>query len=108
MTSQSIGKGALLGGHGKKTFTKRSHKLVKDPFLGLTRPSIRRLARRGGVKRLSADVYDHMREICKIYLENILQRTIIYTEHARRKTISVLDIIYALKCVGYPLYGFNN
>jgi histone H4 len=31
-----------------------------------------------------------------------------YTEHARRKTVSAMDVVYALKRQGRTLYGFGG
>jgi histone H4 len=39
--------------------------------LGITKPAIRRLARRGGVKRISGLIYEETRGVLKIFLENV-------------------------------------
>ena len=47
------GKGGKGGKSGKgygKSGAKRIHRMTKDVILGITKPAIRRLARRGGVK----------------------------------------------------------
>jgi histone H3/H4 len=31
-----------------------------------------------------------------------------YTEHAKRKTVTAMDVVYALKRQGRTLYGYNN
>jgi hypothetical protein len=31
-----------------------------------------------------------------------------YTEHARRKTVTAMDVVYALKRQGKTLYGFGG
>jgi hypothetical protein len=40
-------------------------------YLGITKPAIRRLARRGGVKRISGLIYEETRGVLKIFLENV-------------------------------------
>lgn len=75
---------------------------------GITKPAIRRLARRGGVKRLSGLIYDEVREVLKAFLENIIRDAVTYTEHARRKTVTAMDVVYALKRQGRTLYGFGG
>lgn len=40
-------------------------------WLGITKPAIRRLARRGGVKRISGLIYEETRGVLKIFLENV-------------------------------------
>ena len=47
-----------IGGKGGKGLgkggAKRHRKILRDNIQGITKPAIRRLARRGGVKRISA------------------------------------------------------
>jgi len=47
------GKGLGKGG------AKRHRKILRDNIQGITKPAIRRLARRGGVKRISASMSTH-------------------------------------------------
>lgn len=69
---------------------------------------IRRLARRGGVKRLSALIYDEMRMVLKTYLDRLIKDSIIYCEYSNRKTVQVEDVVRALKSRGERLYGFDD
>jgi len=39
--------------------------------------------------------------------ENLMRDAVIYTEHARRKTVTALDVVYALMRKGKTLYGFD-
>ena len=55
-----------------------------NPSLGITKPAIRRLARRGGVKRISGLIYEETRGVLKIFLENVIRDSVTYTEHAKR------------------------
>ena len=72
------------------------------------KPAIRRLARRGGVKRISGLIYEETRGVLKVFLENVIRDSVTYTEHARRKTVTALDVVYALKRQGKTLYGFGG
>jgi len=63
---------------------------------GITKPAIRRLARRGGVKRISRLIYEEIRGILLVFLENVIRDVVIYTEYARRKTVTALDVVHAL------------
>ena len=49
------GKGLGKGG------AKRHRKILRDNIQGITKPAIRRLARRGGVKRISGLIYEETR-----------------------------------------------
>jgi histone H4 len=100
----SRGKGGK--GYGK-VGAKRIRKSAKEVILGITKPAIRRLARRGGVKRISALIYDETRNVLRSFLENVVRDAVTYTEHARRKTVTAMDVVYALKRQGRSLYGFG-
>ena len=101
---KSTGKGGKSYG---KIGAKRLKKSTKEVILGITKPAIRRLARRGGVKRISASIYEETRNTLKSFLENVVRDAVTYTEHARRKTVTAMDVVYALKRQGRSLYGFG-
>ena len=92
----------------EKGGAKRHRKVLRDNINGITKPAIRRLARRGGVKRLSGLIYETTRIVLKEFLEKVVMDAITYTEHARRKTVSAMDVVYALKRQGRTLYGFGG
>jgi len=96
------GKGLGKGG------AKRHRKRLRDNIQGITKPAIRRLARRGGVKRLSGMIYEETRGVLKVFLEGVIRDAVTYTEYARRKTVTAMDVVYALKRQGKPLYGFGG
>lgn len=116
---QRIGKGGA----------KRHRKVLRDNIQGITKPAIRRLARRGGVKRISGLIYEETRGVLKVrsgetkesgeklinfsensqvFLENVIRDAVTYTEHAKRKTVTAMDVVYALKRQGRTLYGFGG
>ena len=68
--------------------------------------TIRRLARRGGVMRMSGLIYEETRSVLKVFLENVIRDAVSYTELARRKTVTTMDVRYALKRQGRNLYGW--
>ncbi|KAL4007780.1 hypothetical protein ACER0C_001632 [Sarotherodon galilaeus] len=90
------GKGGK-GGLGKGG-AKRHRKVLRDNIQGITKPAIRRLARRGGVKRISGLIYEETRGVLKVFLENVI----------RDATVTAMDVVYALKRQGRTLYGFGG
>ena len=86
------------------------------------------MARRGGVKRISGLIYEETRGVLKVdifyvvsvlcmcdiymymkvFLENVIRDAVTYTEHAKRKTVTAMDVVYALKRQGRTLYGFGG
>ena len=69
------GKGLGKGG------AKRHRKVLRDNIQGITKPAIRRLARRGGVKRISGLIYEETRGVLKVFLENVIRDAVTYTKH---------------------------
>lgn len=85
---------------------KRQKKVLRENVKSITKGAIRRLARRGGVKRISADVYDEVRETLRVFVEGVVRDATAYTEHAKRKTVTALDVVNALRKRGKIIYGF--
>ena len=72
-TLSAAGRGK--GGKGLgKTGAKRHRKILRDNIQGITKPAIRRLARRGGVKRISGLIYEETRAVLKNFLEGVCSR----------------------------------
>uniref|UniRef100_UPI00398ECF00 histone H4-like n=1 Tax=Pristiophorus japonicus TaxID=55135 RepID=UPI00398ECF00 len=99
------GKGGKGLGKGR---AKRHHKVLRNNIQGITKPAIRRLARRGRVKRISGLIYEETRGVLKVFLENVIRDAVIDTEHAKRKTVTAMDLVYALKQQSRTLYGFGG
>ena len=87
---------------------RRFRKILRDNIQGITKPSIRRLARRGGVKQLSGLIYEEIRSVLKIFLEKIIRDSVTYCEHARRRSIQTVDVVCALRRNNRPIYGFGT
>ncbi|KAL2015494.1 hypothetical protein VTK56DRAFT_5366 [Thermocarpiscus australiensis] len=92
---------------GKGTAVKRHRKIIKDCIRGITKPAIRRLARRGGVKRISAGIYDTARDALKDYSRMVIRDVVTFTEYRNAKTVTVHDVIFALSRINRPIYGFD-
>ncbi|XP_054346924.1 histone H3.1-like [Pongo pygmaeus] len=114
VNKRNKGVGVAMSGRGKggkglgKGGAKRHRKVLRDNIQGITKPAIRRLARRGGVKRISGLIYEETRGVLKVFLENVIRDAVTYTEHAKRKTVTAMDVVYALKRQGRTLYGFGG
>jgi histone H4 len=99
--SKAKAKGTGQGG------AKRVRNRAVSADLRITKSSIRRLARRGGVKRISGLVYAETRMVLKEFVAKVLKDAILYTESAKRITVTAMDIVMALKRHGSTLYGFS-
>ena len=65
LTGNMSGRGKGGKGLGKGG-AKRHRKVLRDNIQGITKPAIRRLARRGGVKRISGLIYEETRGVLKV------------------------------------------
>ncbi|XP_023245604.1 histone H4 type VIII-like [Copidosoma floridanum] len=95
-----VGKGLGKGGAKRR-------KLFRNTIKGITKPDIRRLARRGGVKRISALIYDQIRDVLKAFLRNVIRNAVTYMEYGKRRIVTAMDVIFALKRQDRILYGFD-
>ncbi|GAB7325851.1 hypothetical protein MBLNU13_g09921t2 [Cladosporium sp. NU13] len=98
------GKGLGMGHSGAK----RHRKILRDNISGISKADIRRLARRGGVKRISATIYEEVRAELKHFLKKIMDDIAAIVEMCRRKTICTTDVVWALNRQGHTLYGFGS
>ncbi|KAL4802293.1 hypothetical protein BDV18DRAFT_64784 [Aspergillus unguis] len=90
----------------------RRHKIIRDNIKGITRPAIRRLARRGGVYRIKKEIYDEIRVVTKERLTEIIRNVVLILDSAtvpsrERKLVTTMDVVYALKRMGQTVYGFD-
>ena len=60
------------------------------------------------VKRHSGLIYGETRNVLRVLLENVIRDAVTYFEHAKRKTVTALDVVYALKRQGRTMHGFGG
>ena len=82
--------------------------MLRDALHDISQPAICRLTLRGGVKRISANIYKEVRGIMKIFLEYVIKNVITYCDYNNRKTVTTINVIFALKHHGQNLYGFTR
>ena len=92
---------------GKALPRRHQRKILRDNIQGVTAPAIRRLARRGGIKRIDGKVYEETRQVLKLYLVKIIGDAVTYTEYARRKTVTQSDVLHACKKNGQTMYAIS-
>lgn len=84
---------------------KSQHDALEAVF---TRPAIRRMSLRGGIMRVGGDTYDTARRLLEVVMRTVLRDAVTYTELARRKTVKMRDLKYALKRHNLCLYGYEK
>ena len=90
---------------GGKGMMMRHRRVLRDNILGITKPGIRRLCRRAGIKRIAGTLYEHMRQWLRTFLTKTLLATSTLAQHSRRKTIMLGDLIGALRQQDITFYS---
>ena len=102
----NMAKGKKSGEAKANPSGKRAKKILKDNVRGITKGSVRRLARRAGIKRISGLLYDEVRGVLKSFVEKVVADSVSYTEYARKRTVTCGAVVAALKKRGRMLYGY--
>ncbi|KAF5845003.1 hypothetical protein GGP41_001113 [Bipolaris sorokiniana] len=117
--ASGLGKSVLGRPKGpmKRHIVELHRKIQRDSIHGITKGDIsegftngiydRRLARRGGVKRISAIVYSDIRQALRERLALILKDICAIIDSSGRQTVAVTDVVFALQRLGNPIYGFE-
>ena len=93
---------------------RHTRKVLRNTMQGLTRRAIRRLARRGGVKRITNIVYEETRGVLKASLKSVVEPIVNVVKsggRGTRKTIKVEDALFMLNAsstktmIGKKLWG---
>lgn len=79
-----------------------------DKSILCSKPSIKKLAKRGGVKSLSNDCFDPIKNLLYLKLDDILRTSLIINEHRNVRTLSVDDIYEALRVKGINIARTDN
>jgi histone H3/H4 len=69
----------------------------------ISKPSITRLIRKAGIKSISDDCYDTVRSYIGMKLAETVYATSVVTKTHGAKTVSVPDLVEALRVQGTPL-----
>ncbi|MES2875531.1 MAG: histone-like protein [Bacteroidota bacterium] len=90
----------------RDSIPRRLHRVGLRNIDRISKGSLKRMARRGGVKRMSDSCIPVIRNKLKEYLQAVLKDAVILVDHAKRKTVTVEDVVRAVRRQGKTLYGF--
>lgn len=114
MDRPTVGYKSVIGGSSPKPTpgsgrggisNKRHKKMLRNNIEGITKGSIRRLSRRGGVKRIGSKCYDTTRDVLSEFVRNMVHDAVCYVEYRGAMTVTAQDILMALKRRGATMYG---
>lgn len=75
---------------------------------GITKPALTRIARRSGIKSLSDDCFDPIRNLIGIKLAELVKTVIIVNSETQTKTIMPKDIYTSLNLLNYNVTESND
>ncbi|KAF7300473.1 Histone H4-like protein [Mycena chlorophos] len=102
MTGRGKG-GKGLGFRGAKSRCCRV--LRRGAIFDMSRNDIRRMARRGGVKRNSGLMYEETRGVLTEFLSGVVRDATLYTKHQWKNTVTAEAVRHALRShTGRVLY----
>ena len=84
----------------KKHVPLRHGKVKKPTIEGISNNEIKRMARRAGLKRIGGGVYEELRFEAQDFLDELLFKTLVHTEHRQAKTVTTQDVVAGFKSVG--------
>ena len=71
----------------------------------VSRAAIPRVARQGGVKRLSSHLYNEGPRLLNDFVRDVLRKAQVLADHSKRKTVSGADVVQAVRRSGVIYYG---
>lgn len=75
----------------------RHRKILRDNIQGLTKPAIKRMAQQAGILRINGLVYDEIKGVTKMRMEDVLRAALTLTQSDHRKTVSSTDILNGIE-----------
>jgi histone H4 len=95
--------------NGNKRRTKsRADLKAKAVIKTISNPSYKRLMWKGGITRMGYGLYSISRLLVFFYVKKLVEKAIIYTEGAKRKTLQEEDISEALKALGKKDFSLEH
>jgi len=80
----------------------------RDTIQGITKNALQRLARKAGAKRVSGMLYEELRGVLKVYLDNLVSGAMVSMDYMGRKSLHQVDVAVALKQAGRSYGGVTS
>ena len=84
---------------------RRHRRVLRDTIQGITKDAIQRIAFKAGIKSLSGLMYEEIRSVLKVWLDDVIRTTNNYLEYYRKKTINEGMVSAALATTA-DMYGW--
>lgn len=74
--------------------------IMRDSIQGVTDNSVKRMAYKAGIRKMSKESREEVRNYVKALVEELTKEALVYAETSKRNTISAKDIINAAQSRG--------
>jgi histone H4 len=101
---RSFGSGRGKGGKGlgRGGAARRYRGVIRDSIQGIKMGPLKRLSKRAGVLRATRLIYEELRMILKMYVEDVVRTACEYANASRKRTINKEDVYAAVNMKMFP------
>ena len=78
----------------------KTQAMLTNNIMGMSKPMIRRLCLRSGIKRVSSNVYETVRTNMQAFVDNALDAALVFTRRMKHNTVTQDDIVRGLAAKG--------
>ena len=89
-------------------FSNDKKKIYRDNIQGITKSALKRLMHKAGILNASNLMYEELRGVLKVRLENLIINAVILMDHHNRKTMMLDDVINAAKFIGLNILNVHT
>jgi len=83
--------------HSSASALSKTSTVVVDARVGITPSSVRRAARRAGVREINTDVYEHVMKLYDAFVGTLVHEMCVNARHARHEEVALEDARAALR-----------
>lgn len=87
---------------------KRHLKKARGGLEGISKPSVVRLARKAGIKRLSKSYVPEMKSLLLANLTEVIEEVMVLAMEEKKKTLQVRYLAYVFNKMDRRVYGFDT
>jgi histone H3/H4 len=80
---------------------KKHSKVLRDNIQSITSNALGRMALKAGLPRIGGLIYEEVRGCIRHYMEDIVKAAVIYSDHQKRATVMIDDVLHAIELNGF-------
>jgi histone H3/H4 len=93
-----------MSGRGRGKARTKRHEKAEKGRIGISKTGFKKIGRQAGVKRIALKCIPELQAFVEAFIQYVATRSVVLTDHVKRKTITARDVNQVLKMMGRPLY----